>query len=104
MSTASGHEAGPGFRRVPVSCCINGSWLVHDHQAGAERGLQLAEDVSQLRFGVGQLLPRVLHRYLRRRNANARHLDVLAAQRRERARIHSEMGIRWGGRARCPAV
>jgi transposase len=39
-----------------------------------------------------------LHTYLRWRNANARHPDVLAAQRRERARIRSEKGIRWGGR------
>ncbi|MFY7626316.1 hypothetical protein [Streptomyces sp. NY05-11A] len=39
-----------------------------------------------------------LHRYLRWRNANARHPDVLAAQRRERARVRSEKGIRWGGR------
>ncbi|MEU3743268.1 transposase [Streptomyces sp. NPDC032198] len=39
-----------------------------------------------------------LHRYLRWRNANARHLDVLAAQRHERARIRSKKGIRWGGR------
>ncbi|MFF1873185.1 IS630 family transposase [Kitasatospora herbaricolor] len=41
---------------------------------------------------------RQLHRYLRWRNANARHPDVLAAKRRERARIRSEKGIRWGGR------
>nr|WP_205522450.1 MULTISPECIES: IS630 family transposase [unclassified Streptomyces] len=39
-----------------------------------------------------------LHRYLRWRNANARHPDILAAQRKERARIRSEKGIRWGGR------
>ncbi|WUP38956.1 hypothetical protein OHU10_49135 [Streptomyces europaeiscabiei] len=32
------------------------------------------------------------------RNANARHRDVLAAERKERARIRSEKGIRWGGR------
>ncbi|WP_322747035.1 IS630 family transposase [Streptomyces fagopyri] len=44
---------------------------------------------------------RALHAYLRWRNTNARHPDVLAAQRRERARIRSEKGIRWGGR---PAV
>ncbi|MEU9623482.1 IS630 family transposase [Streptomyces sp. NPDC048155] len=42
---------------------------------------------------------RALHGYLRWRNKNARHPDVLAAQRRERARIRSEKGIRWGGRA-----
>lgn len=35
---------------------------------------------------------------LRWRNANARHPDVLAAQRKERARIRSDKGIRWGGR------
>ncbi|AJT69922.1 hypothetical protein T261_8329 [Streptomyces lydicus] len=35
---------------------------------------------------------------LRWRNANARHRDVLAAERKERARIRSEKGIRWGGR------
>ncbi|MEV0375908.1 transposase, partial [Streptomyces sp. NPDC050636] len=41
---------------------------------------------------------RALHAYLRWRNKNARHPDVLTAQRRERARIRSEKGIRWGGR------
>jgi transposase len=41
---------------------------------------------------------RALHTYLRWRNNNARHPDVLAAQRRERARIRSERGVRWGGR------
>lgn len=41
---------------------------------------------------------RALHAYLRWRNANARHRDVLAAERKERARIRSEKGIRWGRR------
>jgi hypothetical protein len=41
---------------------------------------------------------RALHAYLRWRNANARHPAVLAAHRKERARIRSEKGIRWGGR------
>ncbi len=41
---------------------------------------------------------RTLHAYLRWRNANARHRDVLATERKERARIRSEKGIRWGGR------
>jgi transposase len=41
-------------------------------------------------------LTRHLHRYLRWRNANARHPDILAAQRRERARIRSERQRRWG--------
>jgi hypothetical protein len=39
---------------------------------------------------------RDLHGYLRWRNANNRHPDVLAAQRRERARVRSERRQRWG--------
>jgi transposase len=34
--------------------------------------------------------------YLRWRDANARHPDILAAQRRERARVRSERRQRWG--------
>ena len=41
-------------------------------------------------------LTRKLQAYLRWRNTNARHPDVLAAQRRERARIRSERQQRWG--------
>jgi transposase len=42
------------------------------------------------------VLARHLQAYLRWRNINARHPDVLAAQRRERARIRSERQQRWG--------
>jgi len=42
------------------------------------------------------VLARRLQAYLRWRNANARHPDILAAQRRERARIRSERQHRWG--------
>ena len=41
-------------------------------------------------------LTRALHDHLRWRNAHARHPDVLAAQRRERARVRSERHRRWG--------
>ncbi|GGW16254.1 hypothetical protein GCM10010264_67350 [Streptomyces globisporus] len=41
---------------------------------------------------------RALHAYLRWQNNNTRHPDIIAAQRRERARARSEKGIRWGGR------
>jgi hypothetical protein len=47
---------------------------------------------------------KAIHAYLRWRNANARHPDVLKAQRRERARIRSEKGIRWGGRPLATAA
>jgi len=41
-------------------------------------------------------LARRLQAYLRWRNTHARHPDVLAEQRRERARIRSERHRRWG--------
>jgi hypothetical protein len=41
------------------------------------------------------VLATALPDYLRWRNANARHPDVLEAQRRERARIRSERQRRW---------
>ena len=41
-------------------------------------------------------LIRALHAHLRWRNDHARHPDVLAAERRERARIRSEHHRRWG--------
>jgi transposase len=41
-------------------------------------------------------LARRLQAYLRWRNAHARHPGILAAQRRERARVRSERRQRWG--------
>jgi hypothetical protein len=49
------------------------------------------------------VLARKLQGYLRWRNANARHPDVLAAQRRERARVRGERQRRWGRPARRAA-
>jgi hypothetical protein len=42
------------------------------------------------------VLAHALHAYLRWRNTHARHPDVLAAQRRERARVRSERYQCWG--------
>ena len=42
------------------------------------------------------VLTRALQAHLRWRNENARHPDLLAAQRRERARVRAEKGHRWG--------
>ena len=42
------------------------------------------------------MLATAIQDYLRWRNKNARHPEVLAAQRRERARIRSEQQRRWG--------
>ena len=42
------------------------------------------------------VLTRRLQAHLRWRNANTRHPDLLAAQRRERAKVRAEKGHRWG--------
>jgi transposase len=42
------------------------------------------------------VLTRRLHSHLRWRNTNARAPELLAAQRRERARVRAEKGHRWG--------
>jgi transposase len=47
------------------------------------------------------VLTRKLHAHLRWRNAHARAPELLAAQRRERARIRAEKGHRWGRPARA---
>ncbi len=49
------------------------------------------------------VMAKKIHAYLRWRNANAKHPDVLAAQRKERARIRSERQRRWGKPASCAA-
>ncbi len=69
----------------------NASWAnpIEPH-FGPLRQFSLA-DSNQLNHPVQT---RELRRHLRWRNANARHPDVLAAQRRERARIRSEKGLR----------
>lgn len=49
------------------------------------------------------VLTRRLHQHLRWRNANARAPELLAAQRRERARVRAEKGRRWGRPAKQAA-
>ena len=60
--------------------------------------------VANSNFRNHTVQTRALHAYLRWRNANARHRDVLAAERTERARIRSEKGIRWGRRTLATAA
>lgn len=61
---------------------------------------RLTEPRTTIANSAHTVQTRALHTYLRRRNANAnaRHPDILAAQRKERARTRSEKGLRWGGR------
>jgi transposase len=68
------------FNEIGLAC-LDPRW------AGG-RPHQLSPDDAD--FVIQTATTLALHRYLRRRNANARHPDVLAAQRRERARIRGE--------------
>jgi hypothetical protein len=63
---------------------------------GTELLRSCAPATSESRSRARRVLARKLQDYPRWRNANARHPDVLAAQRRERARIRSERQQRWG--------
>ncbi|MEV5603848.1 helix-turn-helix domain-containing protein [Streptomyces sp. NPDC052299] len=69
-------------------------WSIREARFGPLRQFTVAN--SNHRNHAAQTL--ALHACLRWRNKNARHPDVLAAQRRERARIRSEKGLCWGAR------
>ena len=83
-------------RRNKVELCLtptNASWANPiEAQFGPLRSFTMADSD----YPNHTVLARQLQAYLRWRNANARHPDVLTAQRRERARIRSERQQRWG--------
>jgi transposase len=83
-------------RRENVELCLtptNASWANPiEAQFGPVRTFVMANSD----YRNHPALARRLQDYLRWRNAHARHPDVLAAQRRERARIRSERQQRWG--------
>jgi transposase len=83
-------------QRHKVELCLtptNASWATPiEAQFGPLRQFTLANSDHPNH----PALAREMHAYLRWRNANNRHPDVLAAQRRERARIRSERHRRWG--------
>jgi transposase len=82
--------------RHKVELCLtptNASWANPiEAQFGPLRSFTMANS----HYPNHTVLTRDLQAYLRWRNANARHPDVLAAQRRERARVRSERQQRWG--------
>ena len=57
---------------------------------------RILSQVSNSDYRNHPALARKLQAYLRWRNAQGRYPDMLAAQRRERARIRSERQQRWG--------
>jgi hypothetical protein len=83
-------------KRNKVHLCLtptNASWVNPiEPQFGPLRTFTM----SNSNYPNHTVLAHALHAYLRWRNTHARHPDVLAAQRRERARVRSERYQCWG--------
>lgn len=82
--------------RNRVELCLTPTQASWANPIEAQFGPLRAFTMANSNYPNHPVLARELQRYLRWRNANARHPDVLAAQRRERARIRSERQQRWG--------
>jgi DDE superfamily endonuclease len=83
-------------KRHKVELCFtptNASWA---NPIEAQFGPLRTFTISGSNHPNHTVLAKAMQDYLRWRNKNARHPDVLAAQRRERARIRSEHQRRWG--------
>ncbi|MDQ0956125.1 hypothetical protein QFZ66_000003 [Streptomyces sp. B4I13] len=94
----------PGQPHNRVELCFSPAYASWANPIGAHFGLLRQFTIANSNHRNHTVQTRALHACLRRRNANARHCDVLAAQRRERARIRSERGIRRGGRPLADAA
>ncbi|MGI5458569.1 IS630 family transposase [Streptomyces sp. CA-249302] len=106
LDNLSAHK-GTGIRRWAkknkVELCFTPTYASWANPIEAHFGPLRQFTVANSHHPNHTMQTRALHAYLRWRNANARHRDVLAAERKERARIRSEKGIRWGGRPAAKA-
>jgi transposase len=85
-------------RRHKIELCLTPTSASRANPIEAQFGPLRSFAIGNSNHPNHTILARKLQAYLRWRNANHRHPDVLAAQRRERARIHSQKGIHFGGR------
>ncbi|WP_371780996.1 IS630 family transposase [Streptosporangium subroseum] len=86
-------------RKHKVELCFTPAYASWANPIEAHFGPLRQFTIANSNYSNRTVQARALHAYVRWRNAGARHRDVLAAERKERARIRSEKGIRWGG---CP--
>jgi hypothetical protein len=85
-----------GARRENVELCLTPTSASWANPVEAQSGPLRTFVMGGSDHPDHTVLARRLQDYLRWRNARARHPGVLAAQRRERARIRSEPQQRWG--------
>ena len=83
-------------QRNKVELCLTPTYASWANPIEAQFGPLRTFTMANSNYPNHAVLARDLQAHLRWRNANARHPDVLAAQRRERARIRSERQHRWG--------
>ena len=79
-----------------VELCLTPTYSSWANPIEAQFGPLRMFTMTNSNYSNHTVLARDLQAHLRWRNTHARHPDVLAAQRRERARIRSEKGHRWG--------
>lgn len=98
LSAHKGADIRRWARKHKVELCFTPTYASWANPIEAHFGPLRQFTIANSHYTNHTVQTRALHAYLRWRNANARHRDVLAAERRERARIRSQKGIRWGGR------
>lgn len=82
--------------RHKVELCLTPTYASWANPIEAQFGPLRTFTISNSDHPNHTVLAGKLQAYLRWRNTNARHPDILAAQRRERARIRNERHQRWG--------
>ncbi|MDQ0688615.1 hypothetical protein QF032_007646 [Streptomyces achromogenes] len=90
VQTATTRPTKPGQTHNRVELCLSPAYASWANPIGAHFGLLRQFTIANSNHRNHTVQTRALHACLRRRRANARHSDVLAAPRRERARIRSE--------------
>ena len=96
LSAHKGPRSGPGRPRHKVELCFTPTYASWANPIEAHFGPLRDFVLNNSNHPNHVVLTRALHAYLRWRNANARDPELLAAQRRERARVRAEKGHRWG--------
>jgi len=99
LDNLSAHK-GPAIRawatRRHVELCFTPTYASWANPIEAHFGPLRSFVLTNSTYPNQVVLTRALHAHLRWRNAHTLHPDVLAAERRERARIRSEHHRRWG--------
>ncbi|WP_308286430.1 IS630 family transposase [Streptomyces griseorubiginosus] len=104
LSAHKGADIRRWAKKHEVEVCFTPTYASWANPIEAHFGPLRQFTIANSNYPNHSVQTRALHAYLRWRNANARHPGVLTAERKERARIRSEKGIRWGGRPLATAA